>query len=465
MTLTLVAALVLMLGTAGALLYGYLRTELTRQFDEVLRVKGTNLAGLLRQENGKVNFDFSDNTMPEFSVSRAPEYFQLWSQEGTSVERSESLGKKDLGIDNRTPNLPRTFDVKLPDGRDGRAFLAIITPSSENNNEGNSKPRTRPKPQSFILAVARDRAALDRTLATIGLADVSGIALLTLSFGVLVPLLIARNLKPLIAIAAQANQIDAHSLGNRFPVETMPTELRPICARLNDSLARLQGAFERERRFSGDVAHELRTPIAELRLLADLGVKHSDSGSSARRSFQDALEVAIQMEHIVESLLEMMAPDARTKPDELESVNLSHMIDQAWRPLEPEATRKEIALDRQSKGDITVPSNPTMLGRIIANLLSNAVEYSPAKSAITCQQEARPGYMIVTVTNTTDDLSAEDMGHLAEPFWRKDAARTSGRHAGLGLTLVARYAQRLGILVKWSLPSANVFQVELEIPR
>jgi two-component system sensor histidine kinase QseC len=460
---TLVAALVLMLGTAGALMYGYLRQALTRQFDDVLRVKGANLAALLRQEDGaRVDFDFSDNAMPEFSTPVAPDYFELWSLEGTGLERSASLGGRELNIDRRLSGLPRTLDLQLPDGRAGRAIVLLVTPTSEHHSERDAKGR--PAPRNYLLAVTRDRAALDRTLTTIGVADIAGIALLALGFGVLVPVLIAQSLRPLDAIAAQAHQIDANSLGNRFPVDRMPSELRPICARLNDSLSRLQTAFDRERRFSGDVAHELRTPIAELRLLADLGVRHSEPGTQARRSFQDALEVAIQMEHIVEALLEMVAPDAPLQTSDLERVDLSQLIDQAWRPLEAQAARKGIVLERPSDMGALVRSNPTSLGRIIANLLANAVEYAPPNAVVRWQQETHPSRTVISVTNPTHDLSAADMPHLAEPFWRKDVARTSGRHAGLGLTLVARYAQRLGISVDWSLPAAQVFRVRLEIP-
>src|SRR5438270_640275 len=85
MTATLVAALLAMLGAAGALLYGYLREELTHQFDDVLRMRSANLGSLMRQgEGGRVEFDFSDNTMPEFEPTKSPEYFQLWAQDGTN---------------------------------------------------------------------------------------------------------------------------------------------------------------------------------------------------------------------------------------------------------------------------------------------------------------------------------------------------------------------------------------------
>jgi len=93
------------------------------------------------------------------------------------------------------------------------------------------------------------------------------------------------------------------------------------------------------------------------------------------------------------------------------------------------------------------------------------VEYSPAEAAIEWHQEAYPDRVVVTLTNPAGHLEEADLPHLAEPFWRKDAARTGNRHAGLGLALVACYAKRLNIKARWALPRPGEFQAVLEFPR
>jgi len=115
-------------------------------------------------------------------------------------------------------------------------------------------------------------------------------------------------------------------------------------------------------------------------------------------------------------------------------------------------------------GGTVSTDQPTLL-RIFSNLLSNAVEYSPAGSAIEWRQEAFADRVAVTLSNPTNNLAEADLPHMAEPFWRKDVSRTGNRHAGLGLALVACYAQRLNIKLNWSLPRTGVFEVALEFPR
>ena len=96
-----------------------------------------------------------------------------------------------------------------------------------------------------------------------------------------VPRVLRRELKPLQALAAEAAGIDAARLSARFATEGLPGELAPIAARLNELLARLEDSFERERRFSSDVAHEFRTPVAELRSLAELAIKLPDTRAAS----------------------------------------------------------------------------------------------------------------------------------------------------------------------------------------
>ena len=125
--------------------------------------------------------------------------------------------------------------------------------------------------------MASVRRELDRTLATLQLVLAGSGLLLLAATALVVPRVLRRELKPLQSLAAEAARIDAASLSARFATEGLPGELAPIAARLNELLARLEDSFERERRFSSDVAHEFRTPVAELRSLAELAIKLPDT--------------------------------------------------------------------------------------------------------------------------------------------------------------------------------------------
>lgn len=474
MTITVVLSLLAILGLAGVGGYAYVRRALTRQFDDSLLTKANSLHLLLRQERrsatGKVEFDFADNAMPEFDKGGTAEYFELWTADRKVIERSNSLGQNDLSLPAGAAGItPQFDDVQLPDGRRARSVILSVLPIRDDHDEdaprGQNGPDKAAASPHFWLAVARERGTLDGTLATIAIAATSGLAALALLFGGMIPWLIAKNLRPLQEMAERANQIGVHSLDTRFPVTGMPDELRPICERLNDSMDRLQAAFVRERRFSADVAHELRTPIAELRLLSELAVKFPADAQSNARAFQDAHDIARQMGHIVETLLLMISGQSAPVDEVLEPTDLGAVAEQAYRAHVPVAEEKSIRWESNAGAlGPVVRSNVTIVRQLFSNLISNAVEYSPAGSLIRLKVDKQGETTVVNLFNPTQALVESDLQHLAEPFWRKDSSRTGGRHAGLGLPLVVSYAKRLGVSVAWKLPEPGMFQVTLVFP-
>jgi two-component system sensor histidine kinase QseC len=466
MMLSLTGATLLLLMVAGVVLLLYMRHQLLFSFDQSLLSKAQALRSLLHVDaSGKVDFDFADEAMPEFNPGSSSEYFQLWSASGECIERSPSLGSSDLFL--TKPLLARrlsddlhTFiDIPLPDYRPGRAVVMSFYPSNEENEDHPVAAKGGAK--VVLLAVARDRHALDHTLATITGAVLVAILALAAATAWLTPWLIVRNLRPLDVIADQARAIGPGALGHRFTLQGMPDELVPICTRLNDSLEKLQAAFDRERRFSADVAHELRTPIAELRLLSELAVKFPPDPSSAEKSSRDAQAIAGQMESIVVALLELNQPGSEIHPP-LSPVLLSSVVDAGWSPFS--SNRHNIALRCEDLSDIHVLTRADILERLFANLFDNAVEYGIPGTGIHLGIALQTGHVRLSLTNQTTPLDPEELSHLSEPFSRKDPARTGNRHAGLGLSLVESYARRLKIVVKYSLPRSSLFQVMLEIP-
>src|SRR5262249_3538686 len=130
----------------------------------------------------------------------------------------------------------------------------------------------------------------------------AGVALLLLGT-IATSWLVRRGLAPLDRLAERAATIGPESLTERFPAGDEPSELGPIRDRLNDLRARLEAAFERERRFPADAAHELRTPIAELRAAAELAARHPDDPEAVAHALTTAGTSSARMERLVSSLL------------------------------------------------------------------------------------------------------------------------------------------------------------------
>ena len=298
-------------------------------------------------------------------------------------------------------------------------------------------------PMDVVLVVASDTDELEETLGALAFALFGcGAALLAVTF-VIVPRLLRRELAPLNELAERAARVNAESLATRFPTNGPPGELVPIAQRLNDLLARLQQSFERERQFSADLAHELRTPIAELRSLAEVALKWPDAREAT--TDRETLAIALQMEGIVTRLLALLRCERGQLPVAAERVALAPLIQSVWQSFAERAVAKELIVTVNATDGTEVQTDPVLLRSILTNLMDNAVEYTPRGGTITAEGAVKDGRFLLRVMNTTDSLTAEDVTHFFERFWRKESARSDSKHAGLGLSLAKAFCECLGL--------------------
>lgn len=439
----LIGLLVILLA-GGALLFFSVRRVLVSEFDSALHAQARALASLVRLEDGRIEVEFSDEFMPAFERKTDPEFFQIWLADGQSLERSRSLARNDLPSRGGSIDSPEFWDLTLPDGRAGRAASVRFDLELE-EDEGAAVAGSADLYRGILLTVAKGRAGLDGELRAVTAALLSICVLILAGTAVVVNVVVRKGLRPLQSVGDQAAAIGPATLDTRFPAGRMPSELRPICDRLNELLARLEISFQRERRFNSNVAHELRTPIAELRAMAEVALKYPPDGPTARAGFQDALQIALRLEGIITSLLALARHESGTTADRHEQIDLADLVDQEWKPLAAKAAEKKLALARELPPGLSVRSGRAMLGSILRNLLSNAVEYSPAGGRIDLTATTRDGEFQLTLSNPNPGLSRADLPQLFEPFWRKDSSRTDASHSGLGLTLAADYAHALSM--------------------
>jgi two-component system sensor histidine kinase QseC len=191
------------------------------------------------------------------------------------------------------------------------------------------------------------------------------------------------------------------------------------------------------------VAHELRTPIAELRTLTEVTLKWPDDSGATRSALQDALAVGLQMESIATGLLALARCEGGLLPVHLEPVFLQPLVKELSQSISDQTRAKQITLSVVVPDDACWLADPTLLRAIFTNLFSNAAQYCPAGGSVrlTVERSGERGQLLVS--NTTDDLSADDLPHLFERFWRKDPSRSSPEHCGFGLALTKAYAEAL----------------------
>jgi two-component system sensor histidine kinase QseC len=474
------AAMLLISGIALDRLVG---NHLKAEFDKGLLVKAMTLVAFTELDGNLVEFDFVERLMPEYGASAKAEYFQLWLQDNRLLARSPSLGDRDLPRTAASLDQPRFLDLALPDARRGRAVSFSFIPQEdafelsepETNDSTARLPAEAEKTGTSIvaparapardvrveIAVAKGTEELDSFLAAMRYSLAATFLLLALGTALLVHFSVRHGLKPLRRIAAEVRRLDSSNLQRRIESVSSDRELAPIVRQLNQLLERLDAAFQRERRFSGNVAHELRTPIAELRTIAEVGRNWPADEKLVRQFFSDLVNLGDDMERTVTNLLMLARLEAGQQPVEAGTVDLAKLIEKSWRPFSAEARKRKLAIEYRTGDGLQVATDGDKLALILTNLFSNAVSYSPEGSVVVTEVREAQSRIHIDVSNPTIDLTVPDLPLMFERFWRKDSARTQGRHAGLGLSLVQALAAALHLEINPQLRADGKFTITI----
>ncbi|TWU45870.1 Signal transduction histidine-protein kinase ArlS [Novipirellula aureliae] len=257
--------------------------------------------------------------------------------------------------------------------------------------------------------------------------------------------MVRQALKPVTSMASQAQSIAGSDFQSRLVVQDSGDELAELGATFNQLLDRQQAAFEQQRRFAGDAAHELRSPITVLLGQIDVTLRRPRSEADYTSTLQLLRTKALSLQEIVEALLFLARSEGDTAIPRLQPIQLGVWFDEyasAWSSL-PRAA--DLRLQNQIDRSIAVRATSTLLARIIDNLVSNAMKYSPPGSPITIDVVSDEGHAIVRVTDTGNGISEADQQHLFESFFRSSEARSKGVAGnGLGLAIARRIADTLG---------------------
>jgi signal transduction histidine kinase len=428
---------------------------LLSQFDTVLESKARALVTLTKFDGVEVELDFADEFMPEFEAPDNPEYFALFLGNGNLLERSHSFdGHPELQFSDQSDEL-LISDLKLPDGRMGRRISIKFIPQIEDKDKSLRKAIALEDRPRAILQVSRERETLDQTIMRFHLLLV-GISIVVLVAVMLsVTRAIRLGLKPLIQIKNDISQISPDALDRGITTAGQPKELEPIATQFNLVLVEIEKALNRERRFSSDVAHELRTPVSEIRSLAEVGLRWPDE-KDIRSYFADIYDSSRQLDRLIENLLHLCRSEEGSIELELSEIKLDEIIEKVCRSLVEETDEKGIVIERPKTPLPLVLADNQWLELVLQNLIFNAVSHSPSGATITLTATTDADYCGLELENPMEDpLSAQDLDLIFKRFWRKDAARETGRHAGIGLSLVKSYVDLMDLKVHATISDNN----------
>jgi two-component system sensor histidine kinase QseC len=458
--------------------------RIAERFDETLQARADALMSLIALDKEILDFDFNDDAMPDFALPEEDDdadevaFFDLLLRDGTSLRKSPSLAGRALARTSEKPEEPDEpvlWNHALPNGQPGRLLEIEFAPEIEIEEE--------PQPEvpevdedhltlpdgidlanlRIVLIVGRSRAGLIETL-TLMYGSLAALVVIVLA-GIALVLRHAfkKDFQPVHELNAQLRAMGPGTLDARISLQSPREELATIEVSVNHLLERVASGFERERRFSSNVAHELRTPVTELRSACEVGGRWPDDPVTVRALFEDIRGVGLHMEKVVETLLTLARCESGSIPVECEPVVLEPVFRSCWRRVSEEACGKHITLDLDVPGDLSVESDPGKLEMILQNLIENAVAHSKPDTAIRCTASRSVAGVVVTISNHPEDLEPDDLPRLFERCWQKNPARTDDRRTGLGLSIAQALADLLGIRITTRLDDAGVFEVSLTL--
>ena len=286
-------------------------------------------------------------------------------------------------------------------------------------------------------------------------------AVVTVLSGILAYFVSGRALKPLHSFASQVEKVQLNNLADMRINEDVLPEFRQLSHSFNQMLERLNNAFAAQRQFTGNAAHELRTPLALMQAQLELfSAEHPDVLPETAEFLTLLREQTERLTQMTKTLLEMsnLQQVARN-----EHIQLAPMIEEIFTDLMPLAEKNDIALEVE--GDGAIIGSDALIYRLLFNLTENAVKYNRHSGSVRVTVSQESEKLLIRVSDTGRGIPEEFQRSIFQPFFRVDKSRSREYGgAGLGLSLVWEIAELHGGSVRVTKSSDRGTTISVELP-
>jgi heavy metal sensor kinase len=264
----------------------------------------------------------------------------------------------------------------------------------------------------------------------------TALPLLLLVTGVLGWFMAARALRPVNQLAEAAQRISGSSLHLRIPPRNANDELDQLIVAFNKMMDRLSESFEQVRRFSTDVSHELRTPLTVIRGQLEVALMTARTEEEFRDAIVNALEDVDRISNIVRALLLLSQAETGRLALHNEPVDVSEVTGELVEQFRSTAKEDGLALTWELEPDSVVRGDRTQLDRLVTNLLSNALKYTPRGGHVNVTVKKDAGQVTLTVSDNGKGIPEDSIPHIFDRFYRVPGSDPA-KGLGLGLSFVA----------------------------
>lgn len=380
--------------------------------------------------------DYLHDTQP---ITKQKFLFQVWNKAGELTMSSSAQPAISL------KNTPAGFSDQVIHDDDWRIYSVL-------DNKTNSK---------IIVAELYN---LRRELADDIAKSNANILLITYpAFGLLVWFIINFALRSVTRVTTEISN-RAFSYLEPVQLEEIPIEIKPLVAELNRLFNRLKLAFERNKRFAADAAHELRTPLAALKTHVQVALK-SDNEADRNKALQKVIESVNRSSHVVAQLLTLSRLGEEEALTDVKPLDLHKLATEIIAYLAPHALEKEIDIELlPPPKDAIVVGNDTAIGILIRNIVDNAIRYTPPHGEVKVSIINTGSQVIFRVEDTGTGIPVELRERVFERFFRVLGTKASG--SGLGLAIVSQISALHHAAVHLSTPANGIgLQFDVAFPK
>lgn len=386
------------------------------------------------------------------------EYYQLWFKDGSVLGRSNSLEQANLASIEKHSTSPQFFDIELPSGESGKAVQFSFAPVIETLN---AVELNMLEQEEITIVLAQSTNYIEILKSRVSYVLFASIIILLATSWWIIRYSLFKGMTPLEELQTQLTKIHADNFDKRVKLSAPAIELDLVEKQLNELLKRLEASYKREKLFSSNVAHELRTPICEVRNIAEVELALPSTSTEDKSAYQDVYHASLHMQEIVDNLLTLARLERPLASTEKGLVNIYNIIEHIKSKYETRLTAQQIQLDNSLMASTLCFTNQGGMELVIVNLIDNAINYSPENTSITVGANQQGNYLTLSFTNIAQDLEQRDLSVMCDRLWRKDKSRTGASNSGIGLSLVKAYSESLGFTLALSLSEKSQFTVKL----
>lgn len=417
----------MLLMAATGVLYWVLASDLDRESDLFLADKVNVVGSILRERPNDWAGLREEIELESAARQYGQFYIRLIDEHGSQVLATPGMKEILAGAPFPSASLREAYRGLSVDTRNGRPFRLLTA----------VLPVTGSTQKLWHMQIAVDRTQQETLLARYRY-WFRLILLAALAFCPLVGYRIARRgIRPIEQIAKTARRISSSTLNERIQPAGYPIELTMLAQTFNAMLDRLESSFARLSDFSADIAHELRTPVNNIRGEAEVALTRARSVEEYRDVLSSCLEEAVRLSELIGKLLFLARTESPGTNLKREMVDISHILHALHEYFDPAATEAGIDLLVESTEAISVSVDQSLFRRAISNLVSNALAHTPEGGTVTIRAVQEANSVCVEVQDSGVGIPPEALPRVFDRFFRVDRARSSrAGGTGLGLAIV-----------------------------